>query len=182
MERQPTSYRLPWSKLPANLLTVILTLQGGWKQIFGLFFFFGNCSLCLKLPEKETGFWGMESHPGVLALSMLPLNQNKSCEHKCLRKYVLIRKWCIYRTKSLSHETTEKECHPSLCQNQRCFVVFLMLSRGSCPLWFFWVSVCKKFCLLFTMELVLHFEVNKEFVLLDKLLACKLKKSLPHLK
>lgn len=46
----------------------------------------------------------------------------------------------------------------------------------------FCVSVCKKFCLLFTMELVLHFEVNKEFVLLDKLLACKLKKSLPHLK
>lgn len=38
----------------------------------------------------------------------------------------------------------------------------------------FHISVCKKFCLLFTMELVLHFEVNKEFVLLDKLLACKL--------
>lgn len=47
----------------------------------------------------------------------------------------------------------------------------------------FRVSVCKKFCLLFTMELVLHFEVNKEFVLLDKLLACKLKKkTLPQLK
>lgn len=39
----------------------------------------------------------------------------------------------------------------------------------------FRISVCKKFCFLFTMELVLHFEVNKEFVLLDKLLACKLK-------
>jgi hypothetical protein len=46
----------------------------------------------------------------------------------------------------------------------------------------FLISVCKKFCLLFTMELVLHFEVNKEFVLLDKLLACKLKFfSLPQL-
>lgn len=40
----------------------------------------------------------------------------------------------------------------------------------------FRISVCKKFCLLFTMELVLlHFEVNKEFVLLGKLLACKFK-------
>lgn len=46
----------------------------------------------------------------------------------------------------------------------------------------FHVSVCKKFCLLFTMELVLHFEVNKEFVLLDKLLACKLKKIFTSLK
>lgn len=45
----------------------------------------------------------------------------------------------------------------------------------------FRISVCKKFCLLFTMELVLHFEVNEEFVLLDKLLACKLKNSLPQL-
>lgn len=44
------------------------------------------------------------------------------------------------------------------------------------------ISVCKKFCLLFTMELVLHFEVNKEFVLLGKLLACKLNSfSLPQL-
>lgn len=76
----------------------------------------------------------MESHPGVLALSVLPLNQNRSCEHKCLREYVLIRKWFIYRTKSLSHETTKKECHLSLLQNQRCFVVFLMLARSSFPL------------------------------------------------
>lgn len=38
----------------------------------------------------------------------------------------------------------------------------------------FRISVCKKFCLLFTMELVLHFEVNKEFVLLGKLLTISL--------
>lgn len=41
------------------------------------------------------------------------------------------------------------------------FAAVLMLAQGFCPLFFFHISVYKKFCLLFTMGLVLHFEVNK---------------------
>lgn len=40
MERQPTSDRLPQNKLPANFLTHILTVKGGLKQNFGLWWVF----------------------------------------------------------------------------------------------------------------------------------------------
>lgn len=94
-------------------------LMGGIKTNFWtVLFYFKNCSLGLKLAEVEAGVCGMGL--AVCSLSMLPLSQNKSCEHKCLRECVLMGKWLIYRCKSLSHDTTKKECHLfSLLWNQR---------------------------------------------------------------
>lgn len=67
---------------------------------------------------------------------------------------------------------------PEIIKRRKKVVFFCIFDAGTRFLsaLVFRISVCKKFCLLFTMELVLlHFKVNKEFVLLDKLLACKFK-------
>lgn len=56
------------------------------------------------------------------------------------------------------------------------FVEFLMLARSFCPLFFSCICVLKNLFVYYGIS-ILHFEVNKEFVLLDKLLACKFKQS-----